>query len=287
MAIRTKYSDITFAEIEYALELLYKKKPIKEVAKLTGLNHNEVLSICVNNGIIVRKNQLPFCRLKDREILIYSDFHSGGIYERPTYIRKIKQYAIKRHIRTLINCGDQFQSSIEPFLHDVRWQTKVAKMARVEEHLTTYLVGGNHDYDAIIKNPELGEIIERRKDIVFAGFRIAYFEWQGHLIKFYHQIHDLDITIPDVETEIIFEGGHHFYTTKVFKSKNGLKRTKAFVPPSCDDINKPGAVPGFLVASLDNNKLNIKVNTFERNPKSGEGATIIETGVQYSRKLTR
>ena len=287
MAIRTKYGDITSAEKGYALELLHKKVPIKEVARLTGLNHNEVLSICFYNGIIVRKNQLPFCRLKDREIIIYSDFHSGGIYERPTYIKKMKQYAIKRHIRTLINCGDQFQSSIEPFFHDVRWQTNAAKMARVEKYLTTYLVGGNHDYDAIIKNPELGEIIERRKDIVFAGFRIAYFEWQGHLIKFYHQIHDLDITIPNVETEITFEGDHHFYTTKVFKSKSGLKRTKAFVPPSCDDIRRTGAVPGFLVASIDNNELKIRVNTFERNPKSRKGATIIETGVQYSRKLKR
>lgn len=287
MAIRTKYGDITPAEKDYALELLHKKVPIKEVARLTGLNHNEVLSICFNNGIIVRKNQLPFCRLKDREILIYSDFHSGGRYERPTYKNKIKQYAKEHNIRTLINCGDEFQSNIEPFYHDVRWQTNAAKMARVEKHLTTYLVGGNHDYDAIIKNPELGEIIERRKDIVFAGFRIAYFEWQGHLIKFYHQIHDLDIAIPNVETEIIFEGGHHYYMAKNFTSKSSLKRTKAYVPPSCDDIRKPGAVPGFLVASLDNNELKIRVNTFRRDPKSRKGATITETGVQYSRKLNR
>jgi len=287
MAIRTKYDDITLAEIEYVLELLRNKKPIKEVARLTGLNHNEVLSICFNKGIMVRKNQLPFCRLEDREILIYSDFHSGGIYERPTYKTKIKEYAEEHNIRTLINCGDEFQSNIEPFYHDVRWQTNVAKMARVEKHLTTYLVGGNHDYDAITKNPELGEIIERRKAIVFAGFRIAYFEWQGHLIKCYHPIHNLDIKIPNVETEIIFEGGRHYYIAKCFTSKGGLKRTKAFVPPSCDDIKMPGAVPGFLVASLDNNELEIRVNTFKRDPKSGKGATIIETGVQYSRKLKR
>lgn len=287
MAIRTKYDDITLAEIEYVLELLRNKKPIKEVARLTGLNHNEVLSICFNKGIMVRKNQLPFCRLKDREILIYSDYHSGGEFERRTYKNKMKQYAEKHNIRTLINCGDEFQSDIKPFFHDVRWQTNVAKMARVEKHLTTYLVGGNHDYDAIIKKPELGEIIEGRKDIVFAGFRIAYFEWQGHLIKFYHQIHNLDITIPNVETEIIFEGGHHYYMAKSFTSKSGLKRTKAYVPPACDDIRMPGAVPGFLVASIDNNKLNIRVNTFERNPKSRNGATIIETGIQYSKKLKR
>ena len=78
-----------------------------------------------------------------------------------------------------------------------------------------------------------------------------------------------------------------YYRAKNIPSKSGLKRTKAFVPPSCDDIRKPGAVPGFLVASIDNNKLNIRVNTFKRDPKSGKGATIIETGVQYSQKLKR
>ena len=55
---------------------------------------------------------------------------------------------------------------------------------------------------------------------------------------------------------------------KNFDSKSGLKRTKAFVSPSCDDIRMPGAVTGFLVASINNNELKIRVNTFERNPKS-------------------
>ena len=103
----------------------------------------------------------------------------------------------------------------------------------------------------------------------------------------YHPINNFDIRIPKVESEIIFSGHHHDYQKKHFKSKSGLIRTEIYVPPCCDDTKMLGSPPGFLVASIVNNKLTIRLNTFSRDPKSEEGATINETVDKYSIKLKR
>ena len=67
--IKTKYSDITKEEIELTLKLLKEKKDMSFIKRMTKLNHNDILSIALNNGIEVTRNQLPFCRIEDQDIL--------------------------------------------------------------------------------------------------------------------------------------------------------------------------------------------------------------------------
>lgn len=267
--IKTKFSDFKPNEIEYTLKLLKRNTPLPIIRKKTNLSHNEILAIIARNCLPYEKEQLPVYSINDDKIIITSDNHKGSVYENKRYEKLIYKYARENYIRTIINCGDEFQSDIEPLKYGIEEQTKAFLASYPSKNITTLFLAGNHERHAIVRNPELYSYIISRKDIKFLGLGSAYILWNGQLIFLHHTISKFDLEIPHAPTLLKISGHHHFL--KVTSDKN------LYAPSSSDDIKKTGAVPGFLVATMANKKLFVEMNSF--------GKDVVEKGVVLTKNI--
>ena len=248
--IKTKYSDFTNEEIDYVLKLLKRNTPIIKIKKKAKLSHNEILAIMKKNNVPVLPEQLFSYSINDDTIIITSDNHKGSKYENKKYESLIYDYARSHNIRNIINCGDETQANIEPIRYNLSSQTGAYLSSYPGKSLTTYLLGGNHELRAIEENPNFYESLTSRRDIRFLGLGSAYLLWNNNLISVHHSISKFDLDIPNVPTLINFSGHHHFF--KVINNKS------IYVPTSSDDIKKIGSQPGFLIATINNNRLIVR-----------------------------
>ncbi len=270
--IKTKFSDFTKEEKEYAIKLLNAHKPMPDIRKKTRLSHNEILALIVKYNLPYTIDQLPVLSINDEKVIITSDNHKGNRYENKRYEKLIQYYARRNNIKTIINCGDELQSDIDPFVYGINGQTKAYLSAYPGKNITTIFLAGNHEYNAIEKDPEVYDILKSRKDIKFLGLGSAYILWQGHLVFLHHTISKFDLKIPYAPTSIKISGHHHFF--KITKDKN------IYAPTSSDDIKRAGAIPGFLIGRMYNGKVSFELNGF-----GNFGKNVVENGVVLTRSI--
>lgn len=173
-----KYRSLKTKEGE---EMNVDKIPIKDIlerASRDGFMH-------VKREILIGRTYRFPRRLKPFKVGIVSDTHLGSQMQQITLLHETYKIFQKEKIDKVFHCGDvvegtgrQFYGQLyEMFLHggDVLVDYTIKNYPKIPG-ITTYLIGGSHDYSYFKENgiDVLKKIAEERKDIKYLGMFGAY-----------------------------------------------------------------------------------------------------------------
>lgn len=196
--------------------------------------------------------------INDSKIIIIADTHFCSIYENISYLENVYNYALKNNIKTILHAGDLLQGIYRNV------SKKYRTLERQVEHLeaiypydssiTNHILLGNHDFQIFNKDIEQCSIISR-SDLNILGIKKIYFNWHNSLLELFHKCPKYPNEIKFIPTILKLYGhSHHF----------AIHKSTVLVPTLSDDLKVDG-LPGFLVASIDDQ--NIYLELIEFNPQ--------------------
>lgn len=202
-------------------------------------------------------NQVNINSINESKIIIISDTHIGSVYENASYIDAVYEYALKHNIKTILHGGDLLQGPYKNVSNKYRdMDTQINHLLEIyptDSSITNQIILGNHDFQIIKNDQHLLDLINRQ-DLNILGIRKSYFDWQGKLISISHKCPKYKVVIPNLETLINFAGHAH---------KFALHEKKGILIPTLSDDIKDDSVPGFLVATIDENHVEVELISFE------------------------
>lgn len=201
-------------------------------------------------------DQVKINSINESKIIIISDTHIGSIYENISYIDAVYEYALKHNITNILHGGDLLQGPYKNVSNKYRdMETQINHLLEIypqDASITNQIILGNHDFQIIKREQHLLELINR-PDLNILGIRKSYFDWQGNLISISHKCPKYKVVIPNLETLINFAGHSH---------KFALHDRKGVLIPTLSDDIKDNNVPGFLVATIHENHLEVELISF-------------------------
>jgi len=192
-----------FRGVEKRLRVLgqYKTRDFKSrIATITNLQREEVSQMdlhktkldelleevskrgfmSVRREILINRNYQFPKKLKPFKVGVISDTHFGSQYAQPTLLKYAYQTFKSEGITQVFHCGDVIEGNgklyrgqvYEMFLHGADSMVDyVVKNYPKEKGITTYLIGGSHDYCFYAEDgiDVLRLISEKRKDLKYMG----------------------------------------------------------------------------------------------------------------------
>lgn len=244
-----------------------------------GVEYITIYSILYNMCGFNEQDKLCQTSITGKKILIESDTHVNSIYENLSYIDKGTDFAYVNGCKTFLHGGDFIEGNAKckKELDLVKQANRFNEVYPVIDGVRTIGIYGNHDYGAIMNNPEVEFILSSRKDIEILGYRKAFINWNGVTVSLTHEIKDYKIYLPSISETILlsFKGHSHIFgVTKVRRDDETI-----FIPAMCDDpvsiigssstYNRKkkydfySTKPGFLIAEMFDDVVVITYYAFE------------------------
>ena len=219
---------------------------------------------------------LPQLFLPDDKIIIISDTHFGSKFEKLRYIYEVFEFAKAHGVKTILHGGDIIEGNIKSKkgFSSIKQANYFIEKYPHDDEITTHALFGNHDFLAITRNPEVGEVLKSREDVLPLGYKKAYINLNGTIISLQHEIEDYKLCLPLKGEYISFKGHSHFYHIREQKQ---MKNERIFIPALCNDkvylasttpktsFNNANFKPGFLLVEVDDTSINVTNYTFTQN----------------------
>lgn len=254
-----------------------KKCNVVDLMKNYNLSHNEILAILSDKADTDKlRMDIPTFKMSDEDFIIISDTHICSKLMDLKLMKIVYDFASKNGIKHILHGGDLLQGTSFPVHENIRDGLRQANkciqvVPRVED-ITTHILYGNHDFQAIKNNAYALKAIASRKDFDIIGFHRAYFSWGKNLFSIKHPIEKYKLVIPRFSTECNFYGHRHDFKV----DEKGI-----YLPTLSKDLKEYGEMtkPGWLLVSRDGDKM--VVYHFIIDLDYG----IHDQGVCYSKKL--
>ena len=243
-----------------------------------NIDHIMLYSILYSTGKYNDKliGALPQLFIPENKILIMSDTHYGSIFEELRYTYEVFEFAKANGIRIILHGGDIIEGNIKRRrgMSSIKQANYFIERYPYDDGITTHALFGNHDFLAITRNPEVGEVLSSREDVLPLGYKKAYINFNGTIISLQHEIEDYKLCLPPKGEYISFGGHSHFYHVR---DKKRWKNEKIYIPALCNDkvylasttpktsFNDANYKPGFLVAEVDDTSINVTNYSFTSN----------------------
>lgn len=250
---------------ENVLLSYHQHKNINEILLDSSLMLNEVLAILKYYKIpdYELASIVSAFNLLDDQVIIISDTHIGNQKENILYLKYVYDFAFQNNINSIIHTGDLLQSTLG--YPKIEFQAPISQINRTLEvfpyypNINTYILFGNHDLHLLKKNPSYIEELKKRSDFKILGLAKAYINWQNNLITVSHRINKYNLQIPNLSFLMNFIG--HRHSLKLYNNHS------IAVPTLSDDLKiyeGYESKPGFLIATIKDNKLVIETIDFEK-----------------------
>ena len=219
---------------------------------------------------------LPQLFLPDDKIIIISDTHFGSKFEKLRYIHEVFEFSKAHGVKTILHGGDIIEGNVKnkKGFSSIKQANYFVERYPHDDEITTHALFGNHDFLAITRNPEVGEVLKSRQDVLPLGYKKAYINLNGTIISLQHEIEDYKLCLPLKGEYISFKGHSHFYHIREPKQN---KNERIFIPALCNDkvylasttprstFNDANYKPGFLLVEVDDTSINVTNYTFTQN----------------------
>ena len=157
-------------------------------------------------------------------VLLISDLHLCNKKDRMDLVHKAYNYALKEHIRYVLNLGDLIDGVMTHNEKDIKIDSVSKQIDYVvneypySSNIKTLVLYGNHDYYSLVKdNIDVGkEIYLKRKDIYSLGYGESYIRILDNYMKLSHDIDFLKGYKKNLETFINLLGHLHEYKVKLY-----------------------------------------------------------------------
>ena len=165
---------------------------MKLVGRIDKLKTGELLEEISRRGFITTRKKISIDktykfprRLKPFRIGVVADTHFGSTCQQITFLHEAYKTMEERGVTKVLHAGDLVEGNgklfrgqaYEMFIHGADAITDYAiKHYPYQKGITTYVVGGNHDYSFYKESgiDVLSKIADKRKDIKYLGMFGAY-----------------------------------------------------------------------------------------------------------------
>lgn len=151
--------------------------------------------------------------INEHQVIVIADTHIGSSYDNFDYIYMVYEFARTHNIHTILHLGDMVNSLIgqgKIYLPTIATQVdKIINKWPKEEGIACYLLGGNHELDALKRDNSFMDLFTVREDFNFLGFKKAYVLIDHCPISLNHKVKNYRITLPYLNCLINLFGHRH------------------------------------------------------------------------------
>ena len=162
-----------------------------------------ILKVEPNNQMLLKAIREYYQNLKveSNRCLVISDTHIGRLredeknvykelYENEKMLNIAYEYALRNGITTVLHLGDLIEGNSDPYIHrmNVDWQLSyIEKIYPQVKEINTYLLYGNHDFNAISYEHIDPKFYKRCLNMQLIGVKSSYINLDNQIIGLYHQ----------------------------------------------------------------------------------------------------
>lgn len=221
-----------------------------------NLEKYEIIGLLNYQGVEEEiKDDLSMVDFDDDKVILISDTHVGSYGEKFRYLDTVYDYAAKYGINKIIHGGDTIHSTKKNVKKNC-WNPEEQALILTSRYpydssISNYILFGNHDYDAMLKNDKVYRIIDLRQDFNILGFKKAYFKFAKQFFSINHKCDKYPLSIPTIGTLVNFYG--HRHECRV------LYDSLVYIPALSEEIIDygNGFEPGFLTLEKDSDNISI------------------------------
>lgn len=186
--------DFNFVQIKYGL---YKYELIEIIEKSLSIIN---FQLTIEEKEILKKIYLENVSMLDldgEKVMLISDTHMGGIYEREDYFKFVFDYCKDNEINYLIHAGDigDGRCTKDGFSEWFENEAEARENAELvlnnyptSSEIIQYVIAGNHEDFYKNKDVHFFEELGKKQNVVLMGNRRAYFTVCGYPILLEHDL---------------------------------------------------------------------------------------------------